>query len=112
VPLQASRTEEGEAMRRLRLLEVAPELLAQFMKDGTGLIQVIANPLPDDARIVDARWSFSKQCIELIVESKSFPELHEGDHVPPLPLIRFRRSQSIVDVGREFGIPVEKLMSE
>jgi hypothetical protein len=91
-------------MRRLGLVNISPELLAQVMKDGTGLIEVTANPLPSDARIVDAKWSFDKQCIELIVESESFPELSEGDHVTPLPLPRFKRTESVgFDPRKEHG---------
>ena len=77
-------------MRRA-IIQVSPELLVQIMKDGTGMVEVVANPLPADARIVDARLSFGGVTLELVVESETYPEVQRGSHLTPLPAPTFRR---------------------
>jgi hypothetical protein len=71
------------------------------MQEGTNIIKVIANPLPPDARIVDARCAFGGTHLELVVESESYPELQEGNVLSPIAPPRFKRVH--VDGGQTPG---------
>lgn len=46
--------------------------------------EVIADGLPNDASIIDARIDWDRRGIVLIIQSDSFDELHEGELVPLL----------------------------
>jgi hypothetical protein len=74
-----------------RILRVSPELMAEFLKRPTppGLT---AQGMPEDARIVDARWDWLRKCITLFVESASFEEAYEPDGDPPLLDLTFTRA--------------------
>ena len=78
-------TEGEEIMQgRLKKLVCTPELLIHMAQ---GMYRVVANPLPEDVRVVGMR--IENDCVCLYVESQEFPEVCAGMQVPYLssPLI-------------------------
>ena len=39
---------------------------------GSGTFEVVASPLPDDARVIDCQFDKKNKMIALVVESKNF----------------------------------------
>jgi hypothetical protein len=76
-------------MRRM-LVRLNPVDLVHFLQARTSIVKVVANPLPPDARIVDARCAFGGTHLELVVESESYPELQEGNVLSPIAPPRFK----------------------
>ena len=50
---------------------------------------VTANPLPDDAKCVDARYDSLSDYWELVIESEQLPEVPEAEMLPVWPQIEF-----------------------
>lgn len=67
-------------MKAKRLL-VSGELLIDIFR-GTSETECVANPLPDDARIVGCHWDEWRERVELLVVSEMYPELPEGGEPP------------------------------
>ena len=73
-----------EVPRHRRLLEFSPELLARFLSTGTGMVEILSNPLPADVRIVDVRLDRYRPApvIVLLLESEAFGPVPEGEQIP------------------------------
>ena len=79
---------------KYRRLVISPELLFQMFAAGEhkGGYSVIQDAVPSDARIVNVRASVYlgwPAAIEILIQSKSFSEVPEGDVIPELmPVIQ------------------------
>jgi hypothetical protein len=94
-------------MRRM-IVRLNPADLVHFLQGGTSIVKVVANPLPPDARIVDARCAFGGTHLELVVESESYPELQEGNVLSPIAPPRFKTvhvDEGHAPAGRQKGGP-------
>ncbi len=78
---------EADGGRRRALLRVTPELLLWM---GSGMFEVVANPLPEDAVMTGAFYDGERDTFTLVVESESFAPVTPGDLLPDLtpPTIR------------------------
>jgi len=73
-----------------RIVRISPELLMEFLKRPTPP-GIASMGLPDDARIVDAKWNYVAQCIDLFVESALFDEAYGAHGEPSLLPLTFTR---------------------
>lgn len=74
--------------RKQARLAMTPELLFAM---GSGRLEVISNPLPDDAVMVGAGFDAVAQYFFVVVESATFASVRFGDPLPLLPPPHFRR---------------------
>jgi hypothetical protein len=66
-----------------RILVISLEFLPLWFGEGVHHYRVTKDPLPDDAKIIDARVShFAPRGLQLIVESAAWEELPEGSPIP------------------------------
>jgi hypothetical protein len=65
-------------------------LLNLYLTRGPQAVEVVANPLPEDARLVDIRLDRDYGVIELLISSASYAEVAEGDLPPVMPDPVFR----------------------
>jgi hypothetical protein len=56
--------------------------MLQWLRVGTLGFVVVRRPLPVDSRIVAARVDADGHHIELVIESKEFPELEPTEDIP------------------------------
>jgi hypothetical protein len=77
-----------QALRRCRVLEVTPELVAHM---GIGSYRVVKNNLPSDAEVVGGYWDGSRRMFGVVVSHPSFDEVPRGDKLPiqPSPMIEY-----------------------
>lgn len=83
--------------RRLARFTITPECIVDLLKPRREMLRVIQNALPDDAKVVGIgkshTWFYDPEthCIEIVVESKSFAEVEEGQILTELPPIILER---------------------
>lgn len=71
--------------RRMAVMCVTPEFLLEMCKGGPPrVIQAVGNLLPDDAEFVRTEYDQWSNILRLVVHSKSFAEVPEGDRFPQL----------------------------
>jgi hypothetical protein len=76
---------------RYAVVEISQQLLCSFMRYGTGMVEVIENPLPADARIVRVFGSsYAAEVLTFVVESQEFAEVPMNTSYPRLPAPVFR----------------------
>lgn len=68
--------------RRQAVLRVAPELYGVLK---AGRFEIIADPLPDDARLVSAGYDPWRNTVVLVFESEAFAPVPVGKVLPELP---------------------------
>lgn len=82
---------------RIAILNVSVEFLVKFCKGGPPeAVEVVEHALPADAKVVrlqprlqpNVPWA---DTVELWLESKTFPDVPDGDRPPELPSPVFRR---------------------
>jgi len=77
-------------VRRMRVIRVRPELLAQLLRDGhvctPGRSFTPAIPMPADLRIVCSHYDHREQLIVLGVHSESFAQVPLGIEPPRMEL--------------------------
>lgn len=67
---------------RHAILYYTPELLASMC---SGRFEIVANALPDDAKIIKCGYIEFRNLFYLVVESQSFRETAVGQQLPVLP---------------------------
>jgi hypothetical protein len=73
-------SESGEVKgARLAILRMTPELLIWM---GSGMFEVVANPLPSDAKIVRAHYDLERDTFAVVVESETFALVPYGTLLP------------------------------
>ena len=77
--------------RRLRRVPITPEFLIDIMKHGTDGVEIVENPLPEDARFVGSSFDPFSLTSLLFVSSESFDEVTENAQVPEHPRTLFRK---------------------
>lgn len=92
-----------------RILEVTAELLVNSFTKGLvagppRFFYVSKDPIPDDATIVGVRNSPYHPCVEILLESKAWPESAECEYVEPwLSCVSFTDEQW-VKIKEDTGI--------
>jgi hypothetical protein len=67
--------------RRLKVISVAKELMADLLRSGggawavTGRLRMITSNIPADLEIIAAEWNFAASAIDLVCSSASFEEV-------------------------------------
>lgn len=83
---------EPNTERRVRILDVSPDvLMALCQKPEAARRLFVTNPIPDDARIVEADYNQFRCVVMLVIESQSFDPVSFGDEIPhvyPQPTLR------------------------
>lgn len=80
---------------RIRYVPVTADFLIGMMKSReSGRVRVVANQLPDDARIVRMGHD-AFGLINIIVESATFEDVVDGEEIPMHPRTRFERVEDI-----------------
>lgn len=85
----------GVSSRRRAIVTVSPEILLHLctMTEPT-TVRVSANPLPEDVRLVGARYDVQRDLWLVVVESATFDEVGDGNTYPELPPPQFSRRWS------------------
>lgn len=86
-PPPASPSGDHQTCRRA-VLRCTPEILIWM---GSGIFEVVANPLPSDAQIVGAFYDGERHTFAVVVESESFAPVEGGDLLPDLTAPTIRR---------------------
>ena len=76
---------DTDERRRLRRVQFHPQCIVDLFKHGSPAVEILANPLPDDATFVHATYDHERDCLWLFVESASFDEIADGHIVPVHP---------------------------
>jgi hypothetical protein len=72
----------AELMNRYAVLQISCELIGQWFKEGFPTnTELVANQLPKDARLVNARLAWPYY-VELLFESEQFKPIQEGASPP------------------------------
>lgn len=75
-------------MEGYRRIQAAPELIAKFLRDGVRAC-VPGHPVPDDLKIIDARWNWREMIrdplLEILVQSEAFTSEEEIAATAPGP---------------------------
>lgn len=72
--------------RRLKTVIVSWELFRSLLTEGdhpASAYRVVRDAIPDDAVLVNVRYAWP-HCLELLIQSQSFPEVKEGEIFPQL----------------------------
>lgn len=71
---------------RIKRFQAAPELI---MRLGSGKYEVIANPLPEDAKIERSYYDEDARAFTIIVQSQEFEPVLWGETIPTItPMIQ------------------------
>lgn len=77
---------------RVKILRVQADAFIRMQKRdplGKPVVQLVDNPLPDDARVIRIGYDYTGW-LQFVIESQSFPDLNDGDAMPDLPAPTFR----------------------
>ena len=69
----------------MKRLIVNWDVLRDLFTEGSHAYRVVKDWLPPNAVLVNARYAWPN-CLELLIQDESFPELKEGDAYPLLDL--------------------------
>lgn len=83
-------TQAIPATKRVAVMEVSPAFLVNTCKAGRRCVEVIDNPLPDDATVAGAEYDTVRGIWRIVVESASFEEVPPHASLPVLPVTVFR----------------------
>lgn len=87
-------------MRRLRVVNIAPEFIGMISTAGMGSIECQTG-LPPGARYVYQFYDERLRCVSLVFAHESYDEVPEGQ-MPPLQPVQFqRRVQVSTDIGEQ-----------
>jgi len=79
--------------RRLAVLRITPEFLVGILQPWSRDVrwmQIVDNPLPADARVLNVHNDFGTQEVSIVLESETFAPVNPGELVPILPDVIFR----------------------
>jgi hypothetical protein len=80
-----------DLLRRHKRLAISGEVIvAALLREGGPIAYEVVEGLPDDAQIVDMRWSIERRTFDVTVVSREFPVVPEGQMSPEAlpPLMR------------------------
>lgn len=78
--------EHAKPTMRRALIQISAQLLVDMSKAGPPkVLQVLENPLPQDARAVGGRYDSIRDVFELAIESEVFDDIPETKLLPLLP---------------------------
>jgi len=69
---------------RLKILKVYPNIFIDVCKYGVSKPIKVINPIPDDAMVVRMYQEGEFGTINIVIASKSFPELKDGEIIPEI----------------------------
>ncbi len=98
------------ASRRLKILHIPEDAIleAMTMFNGSDTERLIVpvtheNHLPKDARVMGVHHDFYRRAFMVMIASDSFPEVPDGDIVPPTDMHWMRSVQVIRKAGDDAG---------
>lgn len=80
--------------RRRAIIEIDAQQFVDMFKHGNHAFKVEGGAIPDDARVVGARYDVLRDCWEICLESEAFPVVAEWS-MPPTLGIRLRPSVTV-----------------
>lgn len=83
----------GQALRR-KVLRVSADLLVALFTAGRRSYEVVENALPDDAKVVGARYDSLRDEWEIAIESETFEPVEIAVPLPEMrPIVTLRTEQ-------------------
>lgn len=67
---------------KMKIVKINTILLCSWLNQGHELYYRIIKGLPSDAEIINSRFGMDGQTIELVVYSKTYPTLKQGEIIP------------------------------
>ncbi len=76
--------------KRVKRLQLTPDVLVMNLTAGKHGIEVVENPLPDDVAVCGRVYDPDRELWDVLIWSGSFEQVPEGDPVPlvPVPVLR------------------------
>lgn len=75
-----------ESYQRAQIYELEYRYLIQFLNWWKSPTEKLTVPmfigLPFDARVVSVYVNYERSCLDILIESKTFPEVFQGDAFP------------------------------
>lgn len=74
-----------EQERRYKMLSLGPQFVFNILRSGNAnefMSLRVTDGLPEDAEIVAIDWSYEKQCWQLVVYSKEYDVVPQGQYIP------------------------------
>lgn len=81
--------------RRFRRVHISAAGVVEMMTRGASAVDVVANPLPEDATLIGMAVDPDQRGVWVIVHSKTFDDVPHGALIPvhPDPLFERRRAE-------------------
>ena len=69
---------------KIKMVKISAQIITEIMK------LAVENKLPKDAEVLRTSYNVLTNCFELVIYSKDFPKVKEGDMIPELenPTVR------------------------
>jgi hypothetical protein len=81
-------------LSRCRRISFSAQILLEICKSGMQGVEVIANPLPDDAQVL-ALWDAGGGVLSLVIHSETYEPVSQEGGAPEVPDPVFRRVEAL-----------------